>query len=83
MAIDPAAGPPVIGISRSPTSTRGCARRPTGALGYEPLLSDDMACCMSADHPLSREVPIDVVSLSDEVFVAPYDCVCRDALMHG
>ncbi len=52
-------------------------------LRYEPLLSDDMACCLPADHPLAREGQIDLGSLSDEVFVAPYDCVCRDALMHA
>ena len=53
------------------------------ALRYEPLLSDDMACCLPADHPLAREREIDLGSLSDEVFVVPYDCVCRDALMHA
>jgi DNA-binding transcriptional LysR family regulator len=61
-----------------------CLRLPTDpALGYEPLLSDDMACCLPADHPLAREGQIDLASLCDEVFVAPYDCVCRDALMHA
>ena len=61
-----------------------CLHLPTDpALRYEPLLSDDMACCLPADHPLAREGQIDLASLSDEVFVAPYDCVCRDALMHA
>jgi DNA-binding transcriptional LysR family regulator len=42
-----------------------------------------MACCLPADHALARERQIDLASLADEVFVAPYDCVCRDALMHA
>ena len=61
-----------------------CLRLPTDqALAYEPLLSDDMACCLPADHRLARVDQIDLASLSDEVFVTPYDCVCRDALMHA
>ena len=38
---------------------------------------------MPTDHPLARESQIDLAWLSDEMFVAPYDCVCRDALMHA
>src|SRR5262249_49278951 len=61
-----------------------CLRLATDpALDYEPLLSDDMACCLPADHPLARAGQLELGALSDEVFVVPYDCVCRDALMHA
>jgi DNA-binding transcriptional LysR family regulator len=43
-----------------------CLHLPTDpALRYEPLLSDDMACCLPADHPLARERKIDLASMSD------------------
>ena len=50
-------------------------------LEFAPLLSDDMACCLPADHPLAGEPLIELEWLAGEAFVAPYDCVCRDALM--
>jgi DNA-binding transcriptional LysR family regulator len=53
------------------------------SLEYEPLLSDDMACCLPADHPLAYRRMIDLGALAGELFVAPYDCVCRDALMQA
>jgi DNA-binding transcriptional LysR family regulator len=49
-------------------------------LEFELLLSDDMACCLPADHALAGEQLIELGWLAGEVFVAPYDCVCRDAL---
>lgn len=49
-------------------------------LEFEPLLSDDMACCLPAGHALAGEPLIELGRLADELFVTPYDCVCRDAL---
>jgi DNA-binding transcriptional LysR family regulator len=53
------------------------------ALESEDLLTDDMAVCVPAGHPLADEEHVDLARLAGEVFVAPYDCVCRDALVHA
>ncbi len=53
------------------------------ALEFEQLLSDDMACCLPTEHPLAGEPHIELEWLAGEIFVAPYDCVCRDALTHA
>jgi DNA-binding transcriptional LysR family regulator len=52
-------------------------------LEFEALFSDDMACCLPVDHALAAEREIELAWLAGEVFVAPYDCVCRDALTHA
>jgi DNA-binding transcriptional LysR family regulator len=52
-------------------------------LECELLFADDMACCLPVDHALADESQIELASLAAEPFVAPYDCICRDALTHA
>jgi len=52
-------------------------------LEFEPLFSDDMACCLPVDHALADAPQIELEWLADEPCVAPYDCVCREALTHA
>jgi DNA-binding transcriptional LysR family regulator len=56
---------------------------PDPDLELELLFADDMACCLRTDHPLANEAQIELEALAGEVFVAPYDCVCRDAIVHA
>jgi DNA-binding transcriptional LysR family regulator len=56
---------------------------PDSDLELELLFADDMACCLPTDHPLANGAQIELEALAHEVFVAPYDCVCRDALAHA
>ncbi|MBV9003646.1 MAG: LysR family transcriptional regulator [Solirubrobacterales bacterium] len=53
------------------------------ALEFEPMFSDAMACCLPVDHALAGESQIELEWLAGEIFVAPYDCVCREALAHA
>jgi len=53
------------------------------ALQWEELFADSMAVCLPATHRLADEDELELEQLSDEVFAAPYDCVCRDALVQA
>jgi DNA-binding transcriptional LysR family regulator len=53
------------------------------ALEWEELFADDMAVCLPRDHELADEDEIALEQLEDEAFAAPYECVCRDALVQA
>ena len=52
-------------------------------LEWEELFADGMAVCLPRDHELADEDEIGLEQLSDEAFAAPYDSVCRDALVQA
>ena len=52
-------------------------------LEWEELFADGMAVCLPADHELADEDEIALEQLSNDAFAAPYDCVCREALVQA
>ena len=52
-------------------------------LEWEELFTDSMAACLPGDHELADEDEVALEQLADEAFAAPYDCVCRDALVQA
>jgi DNA-binding transcriptional LysR family regulator len=53
------------------------------ALEWEELFADGMAVCLPGDHELADEDEVALEQLADEAFAAPYECVCRDALVRA
>jgi DNA-binding transcriptional LysR family regulator len=53
------------------------------ALDWEELFADGMSVCLPAGHELAGAEELELGQLSGEVFAAPYDCVCRDALVQA
>jgi DNA-binding transcriptional LysR family regulator len=53
------------------------------ALEWTELFADDMAVCLPGDHELVDEDEVALEQLADEAFAAPYECVCRDALVQA
>jgi DNA-binding transcriptional LysR family regulator len=56
---------------------------PDAALEWAELLADDMAVCLPSGHRLARQRELELHELGAELFVAPYDSICRDALVHA
>jgi DNA-binding transcriptional LysR family regulator len=49
-------------------------------LEWDPLFSDDMAVCLPVSHDAAGQRAVELESLDDEAWVAPYDCMCREAI---
>jgi DNA-binding transcriptional LysR family regulator len=60
---------PLLAITRQP------------AQRWHVIAEDPMAVAVCADDPLADRPEIRLPDLADRPWVAPYDCVCRDALM--
>jgi DNA-binding transcriptional LysR family regulator len=55
-------------------------REQDAALAWDPLFLDHMAVCLAADHPAARRGSVSLDDLRGEMWVAPYDSVCREAI---
>ncbi|HEV7203410.1 MAG TPA: LysR family transcriptional regulator [Jatrophihabitans sp.] len=59
---------PMLSVARDP------------GLHWQVLAEDHMAVALPADDPLARARSVSLADLAERDFVAPYQCICRDAM---